>query len=169
VQAAVAASEHIPDEHVNMTGPCAALVRSVTSPDEFYAVFIATQPPHDGSCSCPQGAMHVPCKHLMKVIRLVTGADGEDIVFFLGTWAGTAKGGFQHLTELLSSSQADGAMSEASLLASMLEDAEEEFADELEDVVECEEAASQQQEEAAAQQQQVEAAEQQQQEEAATK
>ena len=49
------------------------------------------------SCSCPQGTLGYLCKHRVKVICLVTQCKKQDIVLFLGTWAGSSRGGMQQL------------------------------------------------------------------------
>jgi SWIM zinc finger len=98
VAEAVLAAESIADADVVLPMPPSqpnAFVRSQTDRNEMYTV---TQGATEHAvCSCPVGQMHAPCKHAMKVISMQTGARGVDIVYYLGTWAGTERGGFQFL------------------------------------------------------------------------
>ena len=49
------------------------------------------------TCTCPQGLLHYPCKHVMKVISMTTGKLGLEIILTLGTWAGSELGRFAQL------------------------------------------------------------------------
>lgn len=56
-----------------------------------------------GRCSCPQGTLGYTCKHRVKVIGLLLDCSKQDIVLFLGTWAGSNRGGMKQLLERCSS------------------------------------------------------------------
>lgn len=94
---AVLAAEQIADEHVSLpTQPeQPALVTSQRDQSIRYRVTDACT--ETASCSCPQGTLGYLCKHRVKVIGLVTQCKKQDIVLFLGTWAGSSRGGMQQL------------------------------------------------------------------------
>ncbi|KAL3142526.1 hypothetical protein ABBQ38_002848 [Trebouxia sp. C0009 RCD-2024] len=56
-----------------------------------------------GSCSCPQGTLGYMCKHRVKAIGLLLDCSKQHVVLFLGTRAGSHRGGMQQLLERCSS------------------------------------------------------------------
>ncbi|KAL3130609.1 hypothetical protein ABBQ38_008003 [Trebouxia sp. C0009 RCD-2024] len=96
VASAVIASQHIPDSSVTLAA-CAtqpAHVVSQHSASTLYEVHVTSAAQ---TCTCPQGQLHYPCKHVMKVISMTTGKSGPEIILALGTWAGTELGGLAQL------------------------------------------------------------------------
>ncbi|KAL0030210.1 hypothetical protein WJX77_003014 [Trebouxia sp. C0004] len=96
VASAITASQHIPESSVALVadpGQPALVVgqRSATTQCEVHISGTAQ------TCTCPQGQLHYPRKHVMKVISMTTGKTGPEIIKALGTWAGTALGGFEQL------------------------------------------------------------------------
>ena len=59
--------------------------------------YIVTPSQSGGSCNCPLGLMHYPCKRVITVVSLSTGKSGPEVILALGTWAGTDMGGFKQL------------------------------------------------------------------------
>lgn len=94
---AVIAAEHIPDAHVTLPAEPGqpALVTSQSDQSIQYRVTGACT--ETASCSCPQGTLGYFCKHRVKVIAQLSGCKKQDIVLFLGTWAGSSRGGMQQL------------------------------------------------------------------------
>ena len=96
VASAVVASQQIPASSV-ILAKCAgqpALVMSQHSASTQYQVQVNSTAQ---TCTCPQGQLHYPCKHVMKVISMTTGKSGPEIIMALGTWAGTELGGLNQL------------------------------------------------------------------------
>ena len=96
---AVIAAEQIPDAHVTLPAQAGqpALVKSQQDQSIQYRVTGACT--ETASCSCPQGALGYFCKHRVKVIAQLSGCKQQDIVLFLGTWAGSSRGGMQRLLQ----------------------------------------------------------------------
>ena len=96
---AVIAAESIADEHVTLpTQPGqAALVISQADQSIRYRVTDACT--DTGTCSCPQGTMGYLCQHRVKVTALATQCSKPDMVLFLGTWAGSERGGLSQLLQ----------------------------------------------------------------------
>ena len=100
---AVIAADKIADEQVTLPVQPGqpALVTSQSDHSIRYRVTEACT--DAGSCSCPQGTLGYVCKHRVKVIGLLLDCSKQDIVLFLGTWAGSNRGGMQQLLECSSS------------------------------------------------------------------
>ena len=98
VATAVVASQQIPDADVTMPSVSTQPAR-VTSQSNRNTRYIVTPSQTGGSCNCPLGLLHYPCKHVMKVVSLSTGKSGPEIILALGTWAGTDMGGFKQLED----------------------------------------------------------------------
>ncbi len=105
VATAVIASSSISDEHVSLpaTPDQPALVTSQEDSATRYKVQNACM--DTASCSCPVGTLGSICKHVVKVISLMTNRSGPDIVLALGTWAGSNRGGVKQLLQRDSSEQ----------------------------------------------------------------
>lgn len=98
VASAVIAAQHIPDSSVTLSAvpDQPSQVVSQSSSTTVYHVQVSTD---SMSCSCPQGRLFYPCKHMMKVLGMITGKSGAAIILAMGTWAGTALGGLKQLQD----------------------------------------------------------------------
>jgi len=96
VATAVVASQQIPDADVTLPS-VSDQPAYVTSQSNRNTRYVVKPSQTGGSCNCPPGMLHYPCKHVMKVVSLSTGKSGPEIILALGTWAGTEMGGFKQL------------------------------------------------------------------------
>ena len=96
VASAVIGSQQIPDSSVTLAA-CVrqpALVISQHSASKQYEVHVNSTAQ---TCTCQQGQLHYPRKHVMKVINTTTGKSGPEVDMAMGTWDGTDLGGFGKL------------------------------------------------------------------------
>ena len=97
VTSAVIAAQAIPDSFVNLLDSSGAVAQvcSMQDMNVKYQVTDAGQP--TARCTCPQGALHYMCKHVVKVIMVSQGYTGAQIIQALGTRAGTSLQGLGKL------------------------------------------------------------------------
>lgn len=124
VNAAILTAKSMPDSVVVRTGIGCAFVSSRTTPGQRYSVTGAAAGHEVPTCDCIAGKLGRMCWHKMKVL-MVTGATEGQLLDLLGTYMGSAFGGFSVLYEQMATAETVAAV-EAEEAAEKAEESEEE-------------------------------------------